>query len=538
MADIDTAKALCCRDKSMMNLKSYVAGDWFEGKTAMASLVNPATEEVIAQTSTEGLDFEKCFAHARDVGGPALRAMTFRERGEVLRAMSKSIHAKREELFLLAIQNGGNTRSDAKFDIDGAWGTLAAYADLAAELGDRKVLSDGDGIQLGRSPRLYGAHVYTPRRGVAVHVNAFNFPAWGLAEKAATALLAGMPVISKPATSTAVVAARIMEILVEDKVLPPGALSLVCGSAGNLLSLLGGQDVLAFTGGSSTGTTLRGGDGILKRGTHINVEADSLNAAVLGPDVEEGSDVWNLFLGDVTRDMTQKTGQKCTAIRRVYVPKDRVEAVLTELKDRLSSIKVGNPAMDEVNMGPVATATQLKDVRAGIERLAAGGGKIVLGGAKASDVKVLGQTGEKGYFVAPTLVLVAEPKAGDAVHGHEVFGPVSSVMPYDGSAAGAGSLVCAGEGGLVASVYSDDKAFIEETILEIAPFHGRVTVGSSKIAAQAIPPGTVMPQLLHGGPGRAGGGEELGGRRGLAFYMQRTALQGDRSLIEPVHAKL
>ncbi|MFO0664596.1 MAG: 3,4-dehydroadipyl-CoA semialdehyde dehydrogenase [Polyangiaceae bacterium] len=521
----------------MMNLKSYVAGDWFEGKSSKATLVNPATEEVVAETSTEGIDFGKCLAYARDVGGPLLRGMTFKERGEVLRAMSKSIHAKRDELFQLAIQNGGNTRSDAKFDIDGAWGTLAAYADLAAELGDRKVLSDGEAFQLGRSPRLYGAHVYTPRRGVAVHVNAFNFPAWGLAEKAATALLAGMPVISKPATSTALVAARIMEILVNDKVLPQGALSFVCGSAGNLLSLLGGQDVLAFTGGSSTGTTLRSGEGILKHGTHINVEADSLNAAVLGPDVEEGGDVWNLFLGDVVRDMTQKTGQKCTAIRRVYVPKERAEAVLAELRDRLSSVKVGNPALEEVNMGPVATATQLKDVRSGIERLAACG-KVVLGGPKASDVKPLGQTGDKGYFVAPTLLFVENPKAGDAVHSHEVFGPVSSVMPYDGTAEGASKLVSAGEGGLVASVYSDDKAFIESAIVEMAPFHGRLTVGSSKIAAQALPPGTVMPQLLHGGPGRAGGGEELGGRRGLAFYMQRTALQGDRSLIEPVHAKL
>lgn len=522
----------------MMNLRSYVAGDWFEGKTGAATLVNPATEEAIAQTSTEGLDFEKCLAFARDVGGKTLRAMTFRERGEVLRAMSKSIHAKRDELFQLAIQNGGNTRSDAKFDIDGAWGTLAAYADLATELGDRKVLSDGEGFQLGRSPRLYGAHVYTPRRGVAVHVNAFNFPAWGLAEKAATALLAGMPVISKPATSTALVAARIMEILVADQVLPAGALSFVCGGAGNLLGLLGGQDVLAFTGGSSTGTTLRGGEGILKRGTHINVEADSLNAAVLGPDVEEGGDVWNLFLNDVARDITQKTGQKCTAIRRVYVPKERVDAVLAELKERLAQIKVGNPALEEVNMGPVATATQLKDVRSGIERLATCG-KIVQGGSKASDVKALGAQGsDKGYFVAPTLLFVENPKAGDAVHSHEVFGPVSSVMPYDGTAEGASRLVCAGEGGLVASVYSDDKAFIETAIVEMAPFHGRLTVGSSKISAQALPPGTVMPQLLHGGPGRAGGGEELGGRRGLAFYMQRTALQGDRSLIEPVHAKL
>lgn len=518
----------------MLTLRSYVAGEWFEGQGKSVTLVNPATEEAIATASTEGLDFEKCYAYARDVGGPALRAMTFRERGELLRAMSKAIHGKRDELFQSAMANGGNTRSDAKFDIDGAWGTLAAYADLGAELGDTKVLADGDAIQLGRSPRLFGAHVYLPREGVAVHVNAFNFPAWGLAEKAAAALLAGMPVISKPATSTALLAYRIMEVLVDAKLLPPGALQFIAGSTGKLLDLLGGQDVLAFTGSSFTGATLRRGVGITERGTHINVEADSLNAAVLGPDVEDGSDLLNLFAADVVRDMTQKTGQKCTAIRRVYVPRDRMDAVIEVLRERLAQVKVGDPTLDEVTMGPVSTAQQLADVRSGVEKLGRVA-KLVVG--SPTEVNALGRTGDKGFFVAPMLLRADEPKAGDEVHSHEVFGPVATVMPYDGSAKDAARLVAMGGGGLVSSVYSDDKAFLEGCVLGIAPHHGRVTIGSSKVAGQAIPPGLVLPQLLHGGPGRAGGGEELGGRRGLAFYMQRTALQGDRSILEGLIGK-
>jgi oxepin-CoA hydrolase/3-oxo-5,6-dehydrosuberyl-CoA semialdehyde dehydrogenase len=518
----------------MLTLRSYVAGEWFEGRGKSVTLVNPATEEPLATASTDGLDFEKSYAYARDVGGPALRAMTFRERGEVLRAMSKAIHGKRDELFQSAMANGGNTRSDAKFDIDGAWGTLSAYADLGAELGDTKILADGDAIQLGRSPRLFGAHVYLPREGVAVHVNAFNFPAWGLAEKAAAALLAGMPVISKPATSTALLAYRIMEVLVDAKLLPPGALQFVAGSTGNLLDLLGGQDVLAFTGSSHTGTTLRRGLGVTERGTHINVEADSLNAAVLGPDVEDGSDLLNLFAADVVRDMTQKTGQKCTAIRRVYVPRDRMDAVLDVLRERLAQVKVGDPTLDEVTMGPVSTAQQLADVRSGVEKL---GLVAQLAYGSPTEVNALGRRGDKGFFVGPMLLRSDAPKAGDPVHSHEVFGPVATVMPYDGSPKAAAALVAMGGGGLVSSVYSDDKTFLEGCVLGIAPHHGRVTIGSTKVAGQAIPPGLVLPQLLHGGPGRAGGGEELGGRRGLAFYMQRTALQGDRAILEGLTGK-
>jgi oxepin-CoA hydrolase/3-oxo-5,6-dehydrosuberyl-CoA semialdehyde dehydrogenase len=514
----------------MNELGSYVAGRWIKGNGKPADLVNPATEEVLATASTEGIDFGEAVKFAREKGGPALRAMSFTQRGEMLRAMSRAIHAKRDELLSIAQANGGNTRGDAKFDVDGAIGTLAAYADLAPELGDGHLLLDGDAIQLGRSARLFGQHVYTSREGVAVHVNAFNFPAWGLAEKAATALLAGMPVITKPATSTALVAHRMMEILVADKLLPEGALSFVCGSAGDLLERLSGQDVIAFTGSSITAAKLREGKGVLREGAHINVEADSLNAAVLGTDVEEGSDVMNLFVSDVFREMTQKTGQKCTAFRRLYVPKSKIEAVIELLRERLAAVKIGDPTKDEVTMGPVSTAQQIRDVRDGVKKLEACA-KIVFG--STTDVNPIGVPAGKGFFTTPVLLHGADPKPLDAVHGHEVFGPVATIMPYEDPKTAA-ALVAAGGGGLQTSVYADDKDFIKSMILALAPFHGRLVIGSSKIAGQSLPPGMALPQLLHGGPGRAGGGEELGGKRGMMLYMQRTALQGDRALIEAI----
>ncbi len=515
----------------MIELKSYLQNAWVSGNGKAATLVNPSTEEPVATVSTEGLDFKGALRFAREVGGPNLRKMSFAQRGEMIMAMSKAIHAHRDELIKLALENGGNTRSDAKFDIDGAIGTLVAYADVAKELGDKSYLPDGEAIQLGRSARLFGTHVWLAREGVAVHINAFNFPAWGLAEKAAVALLAGMPVLTKPATSTAVVAHRIVQVLIESKVLPEGALSFVAGSAGDLLDHIGPQDVLAFTGGGSTGVTLRGGKAAREHSLRVNVEADSLNAAVLGPDADVDGELTNLFIGDVVRDMTQKTGQKCTAIRRVYVPADKVDGVLEKLKERLGDVKIGDPSNEGVTMGPVATKQQLDDVRAGIAKLA-GCATIVFG--STDPVAPIGGTKGKGFFLSPVLLYCASPKAGDPVHTHEVFGPVATVMPYDGTAKDVARLVAAGGGGLVSSVYSDDKAFVKEAVLAIAPFHGRLTIGSSKLVGQSLPPGMVLPQLVHGGPGRAGSGEELGGRRGLAFYMQRTALQGDRALLESI----
>ena len=318
----------------MITLRSYVSDEFVAGGGTPAVLVNPATEEPVAETSTQGVDFAAALAHARTVGAPALRRLNFASRGSILLAAGRALHAHRDELIALAVQNGGNTRGDAKFDIDGAIATLTAYGELGQRFGETNHLRDGDGEQPLRSAKLWGEHLWLPRCGVAVHINAFNFPAWGLCEKAAVAWLCGLPVISKPATSSALVAYRIVELWVQAQILPPGALTFLPGSLGNLLDLLGEQDVLAFTGSSDTAQFLRRHRAVVEAGVRLNVEADSLNAAVLGPDGEAGAEVYDMFLADVLRDITQKAGQKCTAIRRIYVPAERFDEVLAELTDR------------------------------------------------------------------------------------------------------------------------------------------------------------------------------------------------------------
>jgi 3,4-dehydroadipyl-CoA semialdehyde dehydrogenase len=499
----------------MLELRGYVGGRWVAGTGAAQTLLNPATEEPLARASSEGVDFKSALEHARSVGGPALRATSFAERGAALKAIADAIQGERETLLELAIANGGNTRSDAKFDVDGAIATLLAYADISSSLGQGRFLVDGEGIQLGRSARFHGQHVLVPRRGVAVHINAFNFPAWGFAEKAAVALLAGMPVLSKPATSSAMVAHRIMELIVERKLLPEGALSFLVGGAGDLVSHLGSQDVLAFTGSGETGIRLRSSRNIIEQAVRVNVEADSLNAAVLGPDVEPRSDMYELFLKDVVRDMTQKAGQKCTAMRRIVVHENRVSSVRDDLAELLAPIRVGDPKSEDTRMGPLASAAQLTDVREGVQRL---GGRHAFGS--------IGPLGRKGFFISP--VLVEDP--GEAVHEREVFGPVASLICFSENPAG---IVARGNGGLVCSVYSEDQDFVEAAVGELAPCHGRIYLGHPKIELSPGP-GTVLPQLVHGGPGRAGGGEELGGPRGMAFYMQRVALEGSRPVIAKI----
>jgi oxepin-CoA hydrolase/3-oxo-5,6-dehydrosuberyl-CoA semialdehyde dehydrogenase len=506
----------------MKILRSYLGGRWVEGSGALQTLVNPATEEPLAQAGSDGLDLSAALEHARRRGGPALRGLSFAERGALLRDMSKAIQAHRDELLDLAVANGGNTRSDAKFDVDGAIFTLQTYAELGEKLGAAKLLVDGEGVQLGRSPRFHGQHVCVPRHGVAVHINAFNFPAWGLAEKAASALLAGMPVLSKPATSSAMVAHRLMEILVEKKVLPEGTLSLLAGGHGDLPALLGAQDVLAFTGSGDTGARIRALRNVLIESVRVNIEADSLNAAVLGPDAEPGGDMYETFLKDVLRDMTQKAGQKCTAIRRVLVPEGRAATVRDDLAEGLKGVRVGNPALEETRMGPLATGTQLADVREGVGRLAAEG-KAAFG----SSAPLAG----KGFFISPVLMEFGKGALATSVHAREVFGPVASLLPYSGEGADAAAIVARGNGSLVSSVYSEDAAFLEEIISGIAPHQGRIFLGHPKIE-MSPGPGTVLPQLVHGGPGRAGGGEELGGPRSLALYMQRVALEGSRPVIQ------
>jgi len=511
-------------------LRSYLAGEWRPGEGEGEAILNPATEEVLARVSADGLDRKAALDFAASRGGPALRALTFKQRGSLIRSTAALLQAHRDELIGLAMTNGGNTRSDAKFDVDGAIATLQAFAEIGEALGEKRLLVDGEAVQLGRSPRLAGQHVLTTRRGVAVHVNAFNFPAWGLAEKAAVALLAGMPVLTKPATSSSLVAHRLFELLVEGKVWPEGSLSLLMGRAGDLIDHLGGQDCLAFTGGASTASLLRNTPGVIQRGARINVEADSLNAAVLGPDLAADSETRDLFLKDVLRDMTQKAGQKCTAIRRILVPEDRSESFRDELADRLEAVVVGNPATETVRMGPLATAGQKEAVLEGLSLLARDGRLV----HSRPGLKPEGVPEGRGFFVSPTLLEVEPGAEAPSVHSHEVFGPVATIVPYDGSAAQAVELVSRGRGGLVASVYSEDLPFVSEITLGLAPFHGRLFLGSAKIAELSPGPGTVLPTLVHGGPGRAGNGEELGGERGLAFYMQRTALEGSRPVIDRI----
>ena len=507
-------------------LKSLACGRLVEGSNRFP-LLDPTTEEVLAEAGTGGLDLKAAVLHARSVGAPALRSMTFAQRGDMLAAMASAIHDLRDELIELSLKNGGNTRGDAKFDLDGCTGTLQYYAGLGRALGGATMFLDGEPVRLARSPRYVGRHVLLPLTGVAVHINAFNFPAWGFGEKAAVALLAGMPVITKPATSTALVAERIVGTLFLRKILPVGALSFLCGPVGDLLDHLGTQDVLAFTGSAETGSKLRGRADLVRKAVRVNIEADSLNAAVLAGDVEPATETWDLFVRDVVKDMTQKAGQKCTAIRRVIVPRECLDAVRADLCEQLAAIKVGDPRQKDVRMGPVATRGQQDDARAGIERLRKVAETALGDGGRGS---LVGVDGEKGYFISPTLLVASRPHDAHAVHEHEVFGPCATLMPHDG-ADDAASIVRRGEGSLVASIYSDDRDFAREMLVAVAPFHGRLNFGSAKVAEHSIGPGAVLPQLVHGGPGRAGGGEELGSLRGLELYLQRTALQGDEPML-------
>ena len=504
----------------MISLQNYVAGRWTPGSGDTKTLHDPATEAVLGDVRTGGVDHAAALAHARDVGGPALRALSFAQRGEILKQLSTLLHERRDELIDIAAKNGGNTRGDAKFDLDGCSGTLAFYGQLGATMPTSRHLPDGDGVQLGRTPRFWGQHVLTSRPGVALHINAFNFPAWGMGEKLACAILAGVPVIEKAGTPSAMLAHRIAQLVVDSKLLPEGAFQFVVGSVTGMLDLLSPMDTVAFTGSAATGVLIRGNKNLVARNVRVNIEADSINAAALGPDADSG-ETWDQFIANLAVDMTQKAGQKCTAVRRIFVPKDKVADVEEALVERLKATKVGNPSDGDVRMGPVASAEALRDVRAGMQRLQAVS-DTVLGGPQA--------IADKGYFVAPTLLRAKDARA-DVLHELEVFGPCATVIAYDGSAAQAIELVNRG-GGLVASVYSDDREFVEQVVAGIAPWHGRVWLGSEKTQGQALGPGAVLPHTIHGGPGRAGGGEELGGLRGLMPYLQRTAVQGDRAVVE------
>lgn len=514
----------------MVRLTSYVRGAWFDGEGPGQVLLNPATEAPVASTSTAGLDFAGALAYARERGGPALRAMSFAQRAALLKEVSRALYAQRERLLDVAQINGGGTRGDAKFDVDGSTATLSYYASLGAKLGEARWLVDGEPEALVRtSARFFGYHVRMPRTGVAVHINAFNFPAWGTFEKAAVAWLAGVPVVTKPATSTAWLTWEMVKIVVDAGILPDGALQLICGGAGDLLSHLDGQDLLAFTGSADTAATLRAGDGPVRRSVRVNVEADSLNALVLGPDVEPGSDLWQWAVNAVILEMTQKAGQKCTAIRRVLVPEGLAGALQEALTERLAAVVVGDPADERVRLGPLTTASQLRDFRAGVALLEQDADRVY---GDPTRCEALGATPGKGFFAGPVLLRARDALNAPQVHSHEVFGPCATLLPYDGSPAQAAQVVALGQGTLACSVATDDRAWLAELLPALAPWTGRVLTVDRKLADQATPHGMVLPNLVHGGPGRAGGGEELGGLRGLDFYLQRTAIQGNRATLD------
>jgi len=515
----------------MKTLRSYIRGDWHEAKSGLVPLVNPSTEEVIAQAGSAGIDFAAVLDYARETGGPALRAMTFAQRAALLKEMSKVLRDHRDELLELSALNTGTTSADGSFDVDGGSGTLAYYFALGKGLGDRTFLTEGEGVQLAKTEGFYGRHILVPRHGVAVHINAFNFPVWGFAEKAACALLAGTPVITKPATSTSMVTERAIELIVAAGFLPEGALQLVVGSTGNLLDLLGAQDVLAFTGSADTARGLRSRANLLAANTRVNVEADSLNAAVLAPDVQDGSATFNLFLKDIKREMTQKSGQKCTAVRRILIPRDRMDAVQEALIARLSEVVVGDPQDPAVKMGPLATAQQLEDTVRGIGELQQAA-RIVHGTGQRTDGA--GASAGKGFFVQPTLLRSDDARNAGPVNEREVFAPVATLLPYDGSARDAAEIVALGGGTLVTSAYTDDASWAGDFVARGGGETGRIYIGSEAAAGDAPGSGAALPQTLHGGPGRAGGGEELGGLVGVKLYLQRVAVQGAKSLVDGV----
>lgn len=510
-------------------LGSYVRDGWFEASEGFATIHDPSTEEPIARVSSRGIDFAGVLEHARAVGGPALRALTFAERGAMIKGLSRALREHRDELLALSASSTGTTAADGSFDVDGAGGVFAYYAVQARKLGDRRRIVDGAGAQLAKTEAFWAQHAWVSKQGAAVCINAFNFPAWGLAEKAACAWLAGVPVIAKPATSTALLTERMVRILLDTGLLPAGTLQLICGSTGDLLDHLGPQDVLAFTGSADTALKLRGRSNLLEQSTAVNVEADSLNAAVLAPAVDPESATFKLFVKDVAREMTQKTGQKCTAVRRIFAPADAIDAVQAALTARLERVVTGNPADGSVRMGPLANAAQLADAERGVDELAAEA-EIVYGTGKRADG--VGSPPGKGFFFPPTLLRAADALSADVLHRREVFAPVATLMPYSGEADEAAALVAKGGGMLVTSVYGDDADWLDAFLAGTGAHCGRIYIGSEGSAEASFGSGAALPQTLHGGPGRAGGGEELGGLVGVTRYMQRVALQGERSLVD------
>jgi oxepin-CoA hydrolase / 3-oxo-5,6-dehydrosuberyl-CoA semialdehyde dehydrogenase len=508
-------------------LRSYVAGRWFAPDSGATSVYDAVTGEEIAQVSSDGVDFGAALAYGRSVGGPALRQLSFHDRAALAKSLGTMLREHREELYQLSYRTGA-TLADSKFDIDGGIGVLLGYASKAKrELPNERVLVEGPAEQLGKAGNFLGQHLLTPRLGVAVQINAFNFPVWGPLEKLAPALIAGVPSLIKPASQTGYLTVRLVELIASSGLLPAGALQLISGSAGNLLGHLQEQDLLSFTGSASTAQRLRSHPNVVARSVRFNAEADSLNMSILGPDATPGTQAFDLYVKQLVTEMTVKAGQKCTAIRRAFVPAGLLDAVTEAVRERLATVVVGNPADKSVQMGPLASLEQREEVRRSLKALEVAG-RIVFGDPE--HVEVTGADATRGAFLSPLLVRAEDPRRAE-VHEVEAFGPVATLIGYR-HAVDVVDLAGLGKGSLAGSIVTDDPGFAREVILGTAAWHGRLLVLDSDAAPESTGHGSPLPMLVHGGPGRAGGGEEMGGMRGVIHHMQRTAIQASPRMLQ------
>jgi len=505
-----------------MKLPNYVSGQWKEGAGAGEPLHDPVTGEELARISSQEIGVAAALEFARSHGGAALRQLTYRERAEILGKIAEVMTANRDEYFRISLLNSGATQADAAFDVDGAIYTMKYYAKIGKTLGDSQMLKEGAALPLSKTGEFAGQHFLAPSKGAAVFINAFNFPAWSLCEKAAPALLSGVPILAKPASATAWLTHRIVEDIVKAEILPAGTVSILCGSARDLLDAVGESDIVSFTGSADTATRIRSHENIMRRSVRMNVEADSINSAILGPDVAPGADVFDLLVKEVVREMTLKAGQKCTAIRRVLVPRQHFEAAGEAISARLSSAKVGNPRNPEVKVGPVVNKTQQSSCFQGLRRLKEEC-EVLFGGSE--QFQPIDADAQKSSFVQPTLLASKSGLDAKYVHDVEVFGPAATLVAYD-SLENLIAIARRGLGSLVVSVFSNDPGFTQNVVLGIGDLHGRILAVDSSVGNQHTGHGNVVPSCLHGGPGRAGGGEELAGLRALLLYHRRFVVQG------------
>ncbi len=513
----------------LLNVHSFAAGRWVSPDASARSIENAVTGEVMAQAGS-ALDVTAMLDYAHNLGGPALRAMNFHDRARMLKALAAHLAQHKQALYDLSFATGA-TQSDHLIDIDGGIGTMFVFASKGRrEMPDGHIYVDGEVEQLSRNGTFLGQHVCTSLQGVAVHINAFNFPVWGMLEKLAPTFMAGVPAIVKPATATCYVTELAVRIMLDSGILPAGALQLVSGGLGDMLDHLGHQDVVSFTGSADTAFKLRSAPHLLKNSIRFVAEQDSLNASILGPDAVPGTPEFDLFVKEVQREMTTKAGQKCTAVRRIIAPNNQVDAVIAALSERLAKTVIGDPAADTTRMGALVSNGQKQDVLNKVKIISAEAERVY-GDPDVFDVQ--GADGAKGAFVPPILFHCADPDNAKRVHDTEAFGPVSTIMGYR-DLDHAISLVNKGEGSLVASVITHDTDVARQVVLGAGAYHGRLYFNNRDSMKESTGHGSPLPHMVHGGPGRAGGGEELGGVRGVMHYMQRTAIQGSPDILTAV----